>query len=514
MSLHRGLLIVALMAAIGWVSMLMMRPASADGPNVLIVVWDTVRADRMSVYGHDLPTTPKLEAFAQDARVYDRALSPAIWTPPSHASMFTGHPPSKHGVKATYKWLDERYTTLAEWVGVHGYQSYLFSANPYVHHSTNISQGFEIQEFAYEGRWKKASKQATADKLIPADASTDISPLWRPQQGQRTGGHAHAYKESGLIANQAFGTFLDERDETRPFFAYLNYMEAHIPRIPSIKARKALLSDEHIALGLRTDVSQINLLSYIFNHHDYTEDELAAIRGVYDATLLDLDNLFADLMADLEARGLLDDTVVILTSDHGENLGDHHMFGHKFSAWETLLHVPLIIRYPKEMPPGRVETPVSNLALFQTILDLVGLPSPDPTTLSVSLLESEDQQPVVSQMIEATPVAIRRVNELHGGVDMDFWFHTYDAIEEDGFKLVNPSSGDPALYHVEQDPHELEDLADDVPNRVDALRKELDTWHTTFEPYDPSLRAEGDKPRAVEKSTQEMLQALGYLEDH
>ena len=113
-----------------------------DAPNVLIVVWDTVRADRLGCYGYELPTTPYLDALAEDSLLFERAVSPGMWTLPSHASLFTGLPVSAHGVSSKHKWLDHRFETLAEVFQSTGYGTYLFSANPHMSRDANLTQGF------------------------------------------------------------------------------------------------------------------------------------------------------------------------------------------------------------------------------------------------------------------------------------------------------------------------------------------------------------------------------------
>ena len=485
--------------------------ATANGPNVLILLWDTVRADHLSVYGHHRKTTPFLEELAESSLVFDRAISPGMWTPPSHGSMFTGLPPSQHGVNANYKWLDHHHVTLAEWMTHHGYATYAWSANPYVSEDTNLLQGFDTFQATFKKQWKRAARTATNNKLIPADASSDVSPMWKPQPGQKHGGNTHAYKDGGAVGVGAFTKWvLEDRPQDRPFFAYVNLMEAHIPRIPSMASRQALLDPTMIATGLQTDAAQINLLSYIFGKHEYTNEEIEAINGVYDAALLDLDILTRDLIDQLEAAGVLDDTVVILTSDHGENLGDHHMFGHKYSLFDTLLNVPLMIRYPKKVAAGRVTEPVSNLNLYATILDLAELPAPPHPILSKSLLDRQPE-PVFSELVAATPVAIRRVSALHGGVDQAYWLRTFKSVESDGWKLIRSSAEPHQLYRPGDDPQELNNLYPDHPEEAAELGTLLDDWLGTFPTYQPSSRAAEDEPKALDAKTLEMLQQMGYM---
>lgn len=485
-----------------------------DHPNVLIIVWDTVRADHLSLYGYDRPTTPKLVKRARSGLVFERAISPAIWTPPSHASMFTGYSPPHHGVKATYKWLDGHHVTLAEWLGEQGYETYAFSANPYLSTDTNLVQGFGQVDNTFQGDWKKAARKVTRAKLIDEDASTDISPRWKPANGQRGSGSTHPYKDGGPVAHEAFVKWLEARAEPeRPWLAYLNMMEAHIPRIPSIESRKALQSDAEIVTALVTDVAQVNLLAYTFGQRSYSEEQLTAIRGTYDAALRDLDTITHTLLSDLEARGLLDDTIVVLTSDHGENLGEHGMFGHKFGVWDTLVHVPLVIWYPEHLEPGRVPFPVTNLDLFHTLLTLAGVTPPDTGFEGRGDLIAQTRAlPVFSFLMETTPVSINRMSKLYNLGDLSRWFATYRSVEDSGWKLIEVSDGDRQLYQVNADPGELRDVIDEHADEAARLQSLLDAHIASITPYDPALRTELDQSPEIAPSTQGMLEQLGYLD--
>lgn len=501
--------VVAAAAAAWW---LWPAPAAPTGPNLLVIVWDTTRADRLGPYGYARDTTPWLNRFAAEGVVFERAVSPETWTPPTHASLFTGFAPKRHGVKATYKWLDGHHVTLAEHLGAHGYDSFVFSANPYIAPDTNLTQGFGTFTSSFTKPWKKDAKSATLGKLIPRDRSTDISPGWK---GKKSIGEVHPYKDAAPVAHQALAGWLEtQRASGRPWFAFVNLMEAHIPRVPSMASRKALLTDEQIELGLATQVSQMDLFAYTFGKADYSPAELDAINGVYDAAVRDLDLATGAMIDDLRARGLLDDTVVVLTADHGENLGDHHLFGHKFSVWDTLTRVPLVVWWPEKLAPRRVPTAVSNLALFSTILDLLGVPAPETAPdLASSVLDAARPEPVFSTLFESTPVSIQRVDAEWGLDDKARWLRTFDSAELDGWKLIHGCDGSDALYHLPTDPGELTDRATEEPARVGQLRSAIEAWLAKVPAYDPSRRAASDVPEDLKRSEKAMMAALGYVED-
>ncbi|HMV66905.1 MAG TPA: sulfatase [Myxococcota bacterium] len=522
---------LAAVALIGAVGLLIMEPPApppvSDGPNVLMIVWDTTRADRLSLYGYDKPTTPRLEAFARDAVVFDRAISPAMWTPPSHASMFTGYAPTHHGVEASNKWLDARHVTLAEWLGQHGWDTYAFSANPYVAKETNLTQGFDEVNNAFKGRWKDEARKATKAKLIPEDASSDISPRWRKVEGQGASGVAHAYKDAAPVAHEALLEWLGARkDPARPWFAFLNMMETHIPRVPSMASRRKVMTDAQIDLSLKTDVAQINLLAHTFGKKLYTPDEIDAINGVYDAAIADMDDATGDLLDDLRSRGMLDDTVVILIGDHGENLGDHGMFGHKYNVYDTLLHVPLVISWPGHLAPRRVAFPVSTLNLFTTVLSLVGLDAPDTSPESHgSLLDLAAAEPVFSELNETTPISIQRVAATYGLSDASRYIRTFKAVEVDGFKFIEASDDAHELYRMPDDADEANNLYAAEPARAAQLQALIDDWVRSVKVYDPSLKSSADqhvelhdaskakKSLEAQQEEADRLRALGYLDD-
>lgn len=501
-------------------------------PNVLIVLWDTVRADRLSVYGYDKPTTPRLEALAADATVFERAISPGIWTLPSHAALFTGLPPESTGADERWMWLDEQHTTLAEHFSDHGYATFSFAANALLAEGTNLVQGFDVALNTWKGRARRFARQATERKLLPNDRSNELSPLWEPPaHGAKNAEWAQAmYKEAAPIIGEGLIRWLDRRgDDDGPWLAYLNFMEAHTPRIPAMEARRKVMDDDAIALSLRTDQAHINLHFYNFGKYTYTDAELAAINGVYDATLVELDEVTGRLLDALEKRDLLEDTIVVIVSDHGENLGDHGMFNHRFGLWDTLAHVPLIVRYPKGMAPGRVAEAVSTQDVFATLLQLTGLPEPAGPPRGPGLCRLDGAgacpdarprpprtTPPVTTMALPLEREIKSVQQVHPDVEIGPWLRSGHAIHGQPHKLVRYDGGDRALYDVAADPGEREDLLARLPGEAARLEEALDARNAGVPPYDPKLRTDADEPRNVRASQAELrsqLEALGYIQD-
>jgi arylsulfatase A-like enzyme len=483
-------------------------------PNVLVIVWDTARADRMSLYGHSRLTTPRLEAWAQDAAVFERASSAGIWTLPSHASLFTGLPPESHGANERWLWLDERFLTMAEHFRDHGYATFTLAANSLLCEETNLVQGFDVRLTTYKGRLAKAAKAATRRKVLPQDKSNELAPGWVPPSHNAHNAEwaRQVYKEAAPLAGQTFLEWLRVRKtKDQPFFAFMNLMEAHTPRVPSMEAREAVLQDDPslIGLGFETDAGHINLHFYNFDKYELDDRQLEAIRGVYDATLWDLDRATVDLFDAMEQMGVLDDTIVVLTADHGENLGDHHLFNHRFSLWDSLVHVPLVVRYPDGVPAGRISEPVSTISLFATLSRLAGLPVPpgiEPTDLL------DPAQPAVTHLAVPLVREIQTVKNVHPDVQIEPWLRSGHAVVDGSHKLIHMTDGTRDLYDLQTDPTELHPVAD--PETTQRLSQEIERWLARWPAYDPNERGQHDDPahvKAGQEDLREMLEAMGYV---
>ncbi len=487
-------------------------------PNVVLVVWDTVRADRMSLYGYGKPTTPRMEALARESVVYENATSTGMWTLPGHAGMFTGLYETTHGATPESAWLDSRYETLAEKLGANGYDTFAFSANMVAGPMMNLLQGFETAHTTYPtkegegppGRYVKAAKAATRARLLPDDASTELSPKFAGNAAQKWG--KAVYKDAAPIAHEALVEWIGERpDPSRPFFAFLNLMEAHSPRLPSLEARRKVMADDVQATALRTDMSLFAETEWIVGKREYSADELAAIGGVYDATLVDLDAATGDLVDDLRGRGLLDDTLFVLVSDHGEALGEHRRLEHRFSMFEHLLHVPLLVRYPARLPAARVAERVSTADLYATVLDAAGVP-PSTPSFSTSLLERKTyDRYVFAQMTDPFATHLNAVHENYPDLSLAPWVRTYCAAYEGMTKLLHASDGAHGLFDLSADPGELDNRHATDPARSAALVSALQAFEHGLPLYDPNARGPDDTPQMRTNEEKAMLELLGYV---
>jgi arylsulfatase A-like enzyme len=346
------------LAESGAMARLPVPPAGAG--NVLLIVMDTVRADSLGLYGYIRDTTPHLERWAKKGVRFDWALAPAPWTFPSHCSFLTG----QWSLTLNAHWdkiLSPDYPTLAEFLAARGYLTGGFIANTYwCSYESGMDRGFaHYEDFpltlqtvlgsAVLGRW------IVENLRNPRDYS---SVKWIQTQSQDAAG-----------INRSFLDWLSrERSGGRPFFAFLNYFDAHVPFL--------LPEDEAVRFGLRPKSrSEYKMLMEYSNQDKLTisERDVELARDSYDNCIAALDRQVGSLLDELERRGVLRDTLVIITSDHGEQFGEHRVFNHGISLYAYEVHVPLLIISPAA-PPGRtVSEPVSLRDLPATVVALSGL---------------------------------------------------------------------------------------------------------------------------------------------
>jgi arylsulfatase A-like enzyme len=482
-------------------------------PNVLWIIWDTVRADRLGLYGHARETTPFLERWARDARVFDDALSTAGHTLPSHASMFTGLLPSEHCTHNANPRLAEEHLTIAERLRAAGYQTFLFSANPHVSAdpSRNFTQGFDVTEHPWSPQWADDALRLVREKLPATDRSSELRERIEAARRGEAPLSGWNIKAAGEIAERATLAWLETIDPERPFFVFLNYMEAHRPHIPAREYREHMMSTEEVEKSYRVDRSWLSIWEYTFGLREYSDEELELTRATYDATLRELDDLLRDLLTTLEKGGHLDDTVVILTSDHGEHLGEHHMLDHQYSLYQALLRVPLVVHYPPRFAPGRDPRPVVNFDIVPTLLELAGLDPPEGDAPHPhSLLAPAEQRLRLAEEPASSRIGIDQVRQQHPDWDPSPYQRRLRALSDGRYKYIWGSDGREELYDLAEDPLEARAM-NEAGDELRRLRGSLERLEASLAPCAPP----GPTPPSPAPSgeQQELLKSLGYLPD-
>ncbi len=461
-------------------------PAPAGShPNVLILHWNGTRADHLSAYGYHRETSPWLNRFAEESLLFERTISPAIWAVPSRASLFTGLPPTGHGITPNNMGkLDSRLVTMAECMGASGFDTYLFSADNTIRKRNDLGRGFKTNDHPRLKRWAETAKRIAQQKLMPKDKSTVFS------QGEKKlaamkGNVKVGIKDVGPLATKAFTKWLDHRDSDAPWLAFISFVEPLVPRMPSRKSRKALFTRKQIKQQMATEQFRRDQLLYNFGYHDFTSEDLEVINQVYDASLRDVDAASHLLVNSLAKRGVLDDTIVVITSDHGEMLGEHHRLGNIQGLYSPLVHVPLVIRYPKRLAPGRVQQAVSMLGLYPTLLDLSET-APCTDDLQPSLLATPTEPtPVFSEVLNPKRTRWKRMLRRDPSFDPTPWNSRYRSAEFGDFRLIRTSSGTTQLYDLRSEASERTDVSAEHPAVVTDLSTQLDQWLTSFRHFQP-----------------------------
>ncbi|MGI9078674.1 MAG: sulfatase [Gemmatimonadaceae bacterium] len=325
-------------------------PAAVDGaPNILIVILDTVRAASLSLYGYERLTTPALTRWAADGVAFERAISSSSWTLPSHSTMFTGRDASE----LTADWrvpLDANFPTVAEQFRDKGYVTSAFVANTYyTAHDSGLERGFvhyeDYKTTLEQVIWSSTLAQTNLGRaLIWSRSWRDV---WQALKrfNTRTPTLLIAHRKRGAEVTDDFLAW-QAGQRGRPFFAFLNYFDAHEKYDPPAKYRQ------------------------LFSRKPGAKE-------LYEGSIRYLDDQLERLFSTLRRRGVLDNTVVVVTSDHGEQFDEHGLKGHGNSLYLQLIHVPLVLRYPVSVAAGRrVTDPVSLRDLPATLLDLAQLGSP------------------------------------------------------------------------------------------------------------------------------------------
>ncbi|MFD1598459.1 sulfatase [Halobellus rarus] len=342
--------------------------------NVLFVVMDTVRKDRLTPYGYDRPTTPNLSAFAEEATVFEQAVAPAPWTLPVHASLFTGMYPSRHGADQENPYL-EGATTLAETLSTAGYDTACYSSNAWITPYTHLTDGFDDQDNFFEvmpgeflsGPLARAWKTMNDNEALRTVADKLVS----------LGNTAHEYFAGGGSADSKTPAVIDRtksfiRDADRSF-AFINLMDAHLPYHPPEEFA------EEFAPGVdSTEVCQ-NSKEYNSGARDIDDDEWEDIRGLYDAEIAHIDDQLGRLFDWLKAEGRWDDTMVVVCADHGELHGEHDLYGHEFCLYDPLVNVPLMVKHPA-LDADRRTDQVELLDLYHTVLDTLDVEGGTPAS--------------------------------------------------------------------------------------------------------------------------------------
>lgn len=456
---------------------------------ILLLSLDTLRADRLGLYGHDRFTSPNLDMLGSRGVVFDDANSPAPWTLPAHASMLTGLNPASHGVMRSTTPLGPTVPTLASMLERAGYRTAAVVSvdwlKPKPFAVTREFQRFSFQELPLERR-------------SPSSMITDKAIEW-----------------IGGLGDDSLFLFVHYYDLHSDYSSAPAYEQLFVSPYEGIadgtglQLQKANLPADYLEFcgsNPGTLACQIGYLAVdeTLERIEFDADDVSHLLDLYDASIRQLDTELARLFGAIRAAGLEDETLIIVTSDHGEEFGDHGGYEHLTSIHQEVLRVPLILSGPG-LPSGRrIEAPVSTIDIVPTILGLLDVPPPaEIEGLDLGPLwqgDREAEAPFLARPLPGEASGALQFNE----VSRPFMpFHR--SLRLGRFKLIrDENEGSHVLHDLEADPGERMDVASQQRELSRQLLRMIETRDLgTEKPSDPVIE--------LSPGERERLRALGYV---
>jgi len=434
-----------------------------DRLNLVLVSLDTCRADRLACYGGDPSITPALARFAREAVVFGDCLSQSGLTAPSHMSLFTGHYVHRYGLFNNRGGIDPPYT-LASVLRDAGWRTAAFTGNGSLTEKQGAASGFQLFEsWVGEPAWPFTRD---LEEVVPR----------------------------GLA-------WIDRESDGDPFFLFLHAYDPHAPYWPGEETRQRFAGWYEGDFDPRR-LTHPNEFARLLKRGEIGADELRYVNDLYDGELAEADRVFGELLDGLRERGLLDTSIVIFTSDHGESLGEHGWVGHS-TVWEEILHVPLLVRFPGGRHAGDVGAPVQLVDLFPTLCAALGIAPP-------AGLQGRDLTPLVTgeRAGETERMRLARVGAKKNQVALRFddrWKLVFSEAKKEGIGGLH-------LYDLTSDRAESRNLA-----RTAEGRERSADMLARYRRFREATRADDRRfastPREGEPSPEDeaTLRALGYV---
>lgn len=473
--------------------------------NVIIHVSDALRADHVSAYGYERETTPVLDDLAADGILFEQCISPSTWTRPVAASILSGLYPLVHGTRGLEDEFHPPVPTLAEQFRNAGYRTIGVGSMPNMQASWGFDRGFEEYRDMFEDDQVQKRRNDARDG-IPLTRAEDIT--------------------------RGFLDWLDKRDTADPFFGLLWSTETHAPYAPPEGFRDYVDP---------TYDGPVDGTPSCFKHIE-TDTDREHLRALYDGAVKYNDHCIGQLREELRRRGEFDDTLLICLSDHGDELGEHGQFGHGITPYDTLIHVPCIVRTPDETGGIRISEQISLVDLYPTLLDYVPGTDINPNVSQIlqgssfkSALEGKKLERARSAYVDAKTYETK---EQYQAIRTPRWKYIDVQQPDRDTKtlleliwtvlqsgkildiLLNPiyyykrhhSSETELLYDLTSDPEEQVNVLSEHQEEVIQLQNQLKTWVTRCEELYGRFKTE-DHVAEIDGVVEKRLAQLGYLDD-
>ena len=457
---------------------------------VILIVADTLRADHLPTYGYSRNTAPHLDAFARRASVFERCISPSPWTVPSHASLFTGLYPRSHGAHLSPErrterlGLPEELETLAESFRAAGYRTFGAAANTWLRAGSGFEQGFEAWDDAQR---RRPLLPPLVVPIVRALASAPGTPEWLDRVDQQLSRLVLPYPSFDEMAASARRWIAQAGDQ--PFLLFVNAMETHDPFKPPEPFASAWPGRG--SRGVPFHHVRERVMRGEWELEPWMRDHLVS---QYDGEISSLDHQLGAFFDWLHESGVFERSWIVVTSDHGEHLGERGLLWHRVSLFDPLVHVPLLVKRPGQTVGERAGGKVQLVDILPTLLGAAGLPVP-PGVQGKSLWEPRDA--AFAELYRDSWIV-----EEHGErYDRDLLSY------EDGrWKLIRSSDGSEELLDLEADPATDRGVAGSPPQTRERLAEQLERF------LEKLPRPEAREDKALDEASRERLRELGYIE--
>lgn len=398
-------------------------------PNVVLITVDTLRADALGVYGNPRARTPNMDSLAQDGALFSMAMTTEPQTNPTHASFLTGMFPARHGIAHHMaSFLSDAVKPLAEILGESGYDTAAhYSWISFDSEYSGLQRGFATYE------------RYTVDRPFPTDRKPDFYEEYLDSRADVT--------LDGVLA------WLGSRSR-EPFFLWIHLNDAHWPYDPPSPFSTMFDSCQTCMDG------SLRSIIRIAEGYKPTPEEVAHLRGLYDGEVAFIDQQLGRLFDRMEENGSLDQTLVVLSADHGEGFGEKGLWSHQEVMYNTAVRIPLVVRYPGTIPNGVVGAPVSPVDILPTVMEILGMPVPEG-------IQGRSLMPLMRGVEDGSDRA----------AFSQLWDLRKVSVVYRGMKLIKDrETGGLQLYDLGSDPSEANNLAASQPDVARSLEDKLDAW--------------------------------------
>lgn len=450
-----------------------LEPAGRQRSSLILLTVDTLRADSLSILAGAPPPTPAIDALFNDSVVFLNARSPASWTKPAFASILSGLSPLIHQTTARESLLPSQITTLAEHLREAGYHTAAIGRNPFLTRAFNFHQGFSIYQFFPLPSLGDSSGAALLRLLCP---------------------HRYSRKEPTTDELTELAIEWLRSNRRRPFFLWLHYFDPHIPYAPP----RRYLTPEHI--GSKIGDSFNALTATRSGHLVLSRHDRQRIRSLYDSEVRYVDDNVERVLTALKELDLYDPSLIVFTSDHGEEFWEHGGFEHGHTMYDELLRVPLAFKLPTSHPAAQLSFPVSIESVTPTILDVLGIQPAEEHFSADSLLPSSGNG---GSDFTTTPIIA------FGSL---YYEESVSVVFDSAKYIYDPSTGLEQLYDLHLDPQERNSLASRSPDLLNHARSILNSYQVIAKEVRNAMNLPDESDKPLTRDVMDELRALGYVD--